>query len=177
MQSLFRLLLICLILSSYGCQTYIWHPLSRDAAKSSLQKKRAQNLLMQGKLIDNLSQQQQKIECNNLKQQYKSNKDWQTAWLLVYSFNRSFNCISLQKKIDLLKAMNTTTAPSVQLHWLNNNHLNLLSELNSLRKLQEKNNTLRTQLKDTQKQLKKENSKIEALKEIETSINKKLDNE
>jgi hypothetical protein len=177
MQHLFKRLLILFILTNYGCQTHIWHPLSQEAARTSLQQKRAHNLLMQGKLYNNLDQQQQQLECKMLKQLYQAKANWQTAWLLVHSFNRDFNCISLQKKINLLKAMDTLDNSSIQLQWLNNNHLNLLTELNELKKLQGKNNSLRSQLKDTRKQLKKENSKIEALKEIETSINKKLDDE
>ena len=177
MQFLFKLLLILLVLSNYGCQTYIWHPLSQEAARISLQQKRTQNLLQRGKLLNNLDLQQQKIECKKLNNLYKNEKNWQAAWLLVYSFNRDFHCVSIQKKIDLMQAMNSADSSNFELQWLIDNHLNLLTELRTLRTLQKKNNTLRTRLKDTQKQLKQENSKIEALKEIETSINKKLDNE
>lgn len=160
-----------------GCQTHTWHPLSRQAAELSRQQKIVHNLLLQGKLYDHQDRKLQKTECRKLKKRYQQKADWQTGWLLVYSFNRNHKCLSLQKKIDIIRKINSAENPSNELLWLNNNHLNLLSELNDLKRLQQKNINLRTQLKRTQKELKKENSKIKALKEIETSINKKLGNE
>lgn len=165
------------ILTLYGCQTHIWHPLSREAAKTTLQQKKAHNLLVQGKHINALNQPEKDIECKRLKHLYQSDPDWKTAWLLAFSFNNKSNCISLVRKIYLLQSMHSSENPSTELHWLNIDHLKLLIELNKLKKQQGINNSLRTQLKDTQTQLMKENSKIEALKKIETSINKKLDNE
>ena len=169
MQRLFKLLFFSLILSHQGCQNlteYRSHPaIQEERGNQELVNK----LFLQGMQYQELSKQQQQTKCNKLKQDYQAQTNWQTAWLLVYSLNTNFSCINLNKTLDLLNDIQNTPGVNAQLLWLNKNQIQLLNNL------QKKNNSLQNQLNETEIQLQQVISQIEALKAIETSINKKLD--
>lgn len=131
------------------------------------------NLLVRGGHHAELGEQQRKIACKQLKEEYRIQADWQTAWLLVYAVNHNFNCINISRAIELLHIMAANPDTSTALKWMNSNQINVL---NSLQKLQIEKAKVSNRLKRAQRQLKQENSKIEELKAIETEINKKLDN-
>ena len=178
MQLLFKLLFILLALTIQGCQFL-------DTLQSSpvipSEQEQIYRLLQQGRSYAELNEPVQQIICERLKKDYQTQADWQTAWLLVYSLNTKFSCVNQNETQALLKAINTALEPDGLLLWLNKNQLESLNEINSLQskidKRQRKNSRLKNQLTVTKKQLEEVNSKIQALKAIETSINKKLDNE
>ncbi|NOR69885.1 MAG: hypothetical protein GQ532_09375, partial [Methylomarinum sp.] len=94
------------------------------------------------------------------------------------------NCITLKEKLVLLSSIQNMPNVSPQLLWLNNDQIYLLNKLQKLQKLQNKvyrfwrkNKNLKNQLNEAEMQLQQVISKIQALKAIETNINKKLDNE
>lgn len=130
-------------------------------------------LLVRGGRYAELEEQQRKIACKQLKEEYRIQADWQTAWLLVYAVNHNFNCINISRAIELLHIMVANPDTSTALQWMNSNQINVL---NSLQELQIEKAKVSNRLKRAQRQLKQENSKIEELKAIETEINKKLDN-
>jgi len=178
MQLLFKLFFIILILSIQGCQ--FLNTLQSSTATPSEQEQ-IYRLLQQGRSYAELNKSVQQTLCERLKKDYQTQADWQTAWLLVYSLNATFNCVSQNETEALLKAINTALEPEGLLLWLNKNQLQSLNEINSLQskinKQQRKNSRLKNQLTAAKKQLEEVNAKIQALKAIETSINKKLDNE
>jgi len=174
MQLLFRLFFFLLILSSSGCQIYN-HDLEPLTISSEAQEQQQlYNLFKRGMRYRELSKLQQEAECIRLKQDYKTQAYWDTAWLLAYPLNDDFNCVNLDEMLELLNVIQTVPDSNHHLRWLNNNQIDLLTNLD---KLQKKSNSLRKQLKTAQKRLKKANSKIKALRAIETSINKKLADE
>jgi REP element-mobilizing transposase RayT len=173
MQLVFRVFFILLLLSSSGCQ---FHTRDHELPMSSDPEEQEQlyTLIMQGKRYRQFSELQQQAECVKLKYEYRIHSDWHTAWLLVYALNTKFNCLTPEQALDLLNTIQAKQNSSNLLLWLNENQIELLSNLD---KFQKKSTNLRKQLKQTQKRLKKANSKIQALKAIEASINKKLGNE
>ena len=178
MQLLFKLLFIVLILTTQGCQ--LLNTFQSPSAAASEQEQ-IYRLLQQGRRYAELDEPVQQTICTRLKKDYQTQADWQTAWLLVYSLNTTFNCVNQNETQDLLKAINTALEPEGLLLWLNRNQLQSFNEINSLQskisKQQRKNNRLKNKLAVAKKQLEEVNAKIQALKAIETSINKKLDNE
>lgn len=183
MQQFLKLSVFLFILTILGCETLSEYRSTSIIKKASNVQKQEQiqRLLRQSKRYDELSNKQRHAACKRLKQDYKKQANWQTAWLLVYTLNDDFNCVKKSKTLKLLKAIKADQGTSTQLQWLNNNQILLLKDLDNYKT---KNNNLRKQLKKVhiqlklaQNALKLENSKIEALKAIETNINKKLDNE
>lgn len=179
MQQLLRLLLFLIIATTQGCQLINKYRTSAETIPITEEQEQIFSLLRQGKRYDELSDPHRQAVCKRLKLDYQQHADWQTAWLLVYSLNDEFNCISLNDTLILLVAIQAAHGSSSYLHWLNKNQMKLLMDLNTYHK---NRNSLRVQLKnskeqlkDSQELLKKENTKIEELKAIETSINKKLD--
>ena len=169
MQRLFKLLFFLLILSHQGCQN-----LTEYRSLPAMQEERSNQepineLFIQGMQYQELNKQQQQTKCNKLKQDYQAQTNWQTAWFLVYSLNADFSCIDLNKTLELLSVIQNTPGVNAQLLWLNKNQIQLLNNL------QKKNISLQDQLNETEIQLQQVISQIQALKAIETSINKKLD--
>ncbi|PCJ31319.1 MAG: hypothetical protein COA90_06625 [Gammaproteobacteria bacterium] len=140
-------------------------------AAANLQRLNEQNQLVeffsQSNEYHNFTIKKQQQLCRQLKQDYKENSDWKTAWLLVYALNDDFKCLTLSKSLGLLKAMQKDTEMNSQFYWLNAQQIKLF---NDLRNAKRKSYSLSNKLK-------KENSKIEALKAIESDINDKLDGE
>jgi ATP-dependent Lon protease len=178
MHLLFKLLFILLTLTIQGCQ---FQNTRQSSPETPSEQEQIYRLFRQGRQYAELNKDVQQTICKRLKKDYQTQADWQTAWLLVYSLNTKFNCVSQNETLALLKAINTALEPEGLLLWLNKNQLQSLNEINNLQsninKQQNKNNRLKNQLAVTKKQLEEVNSKIQALKAIETSINKKLDNE
>jgi len=188
MQHSFKLFVLLFTLSIQGCETLSEYRPPINVSKASNEQDQLQRLFRQSKRYHELSKKQRQAACKRLKQDYNKKADWQIAWLLVYSLNDEFNCIKLSRSLKLLKEIKSTLDSSSQLVWLNNTQILLLE---GLVKYKSKNKFLRSLLKksqaqltqsqeeliQTQEDLQKENSKIEALKAIETNINKKLENE
>jgi len=181
MHLLFKLLFILLTLTIQSCQTFNPFQSSENTIEMLNEQEQIYHLLRQGRSYAELNKPVQQTLCKRLKKDYQTQADWQIAWLLIYSLNADFNCINQKETLVLLKAINTTLEPDALLLWLNKNQLQSLNEINSLqnniKKQKKKNNSLKNQLAVTEKELEEVNSKIQALKAIETSINKKLDNE
>ena len=171
MQRLFKLLFFSLILSHQGCQTLSQYSVFPETQEKFMDQEQVYGLLMQGMQYQKLNKRQQRAKCKKLRQDYQNQTNWQTAWLLVYSLNADFSCVNLDKALGLLNDIQHTPGVDSQLLWLNKNQIQLLNNL------QKKNNSLQNQLNETEIQLQQVISKIQALKAIETSINKKLDDE
>ena len=174
MQLLFRLFCFLLILNSSGCQIYSRAQEPLTISSEAQDQQQLYNLFERSTRYNDLSKLQQEAECIKLKQDYKTQAYWYTAWLLAYPLNSNFSCVNLDKMLELLNVIQTAPDSNHQLRWLNNNQIDLLTNID---KLQKKSSSLRKQLKTAQKRLKKANSKIKALRAIETSINKKLADE
>ena len=174
MQLVFRLFFFLLVLSCSSCQFHTGDQESLIISSDPEQQEELYSLLMQGKRYQQFSKLQQQTECRKLKHDYQIQSNWRTAWLLVYALNNDFSCVSLDETLEMLNTIQTAQNSTESLLWLNKNQIELLANLD---KLQKKSASLRKQLKKAQKRLKKANSKIQALKAIETSINKKLGNE
>ena len=174
MHHLFRLIFLFLILTSQGCQTL------NDSLKtfvSSDDPDQIHSLLSNGKQFSSLNKEQKLTTCQQLKQEYKTQPDWQTAWLLVYSLNDNFKCVSLKRSLELLNSIQTSENTNKQLKWLNKKQIKILSNFNSIKKkskkLHKQNQYIKTKLDKAKEQLEELNAKIQELKAIETSINKK----
>jgi len=114
--------------------------------------------------FDNKKKQQL---CEQFKQDYKQTSDWQAAWILIYGLNDNFKCMKLSESLTLLKTLQKSVEVNSQLYWLNEQQIKLLADLLSSKR----------RIYSLSTKLKKENSKIEALKAIESDINDKLDGE
>lgn len=174
MQLLFRLFSFILILSGLGCQINRHDQEPLTISSEAQEQQQLYDLFKHGIRYHELSNLQREAECIRLKQDYKTQAYWYTAWLLAYPLNDNFSCVNLDEMLELLNVIQTTPDSNQQLRWLNNNQIDLLTNLD---KLQKKSNSLRKQLKTAQKRLKKAKAKIKALRAIETSINKKLADE
>lgn len=186
MQVIVRLFFLSILLGSQACQLNTRNNLI-PKTKSVIQpvnQEQIYHLLMQGMHYYNLDKKQQQAKCKELQLDYESKPDWQTAWLLVYSLNDEFNCLRLDKTLELLNSIQIMPGVNPQLLWLNENQLKLFTKLNKLHKLptqlnqsRKYNNNLRNKLSEAELQRQQAISKIQALKAIETSINKKLEDE
>ena len=181
MQLLFKLLFILLTLTIQSCQTFDPFLSSQKKVETPNEQEQIYRLLRQGRSYAELNKPVQQSLCKRLKKDYQTQADWQIAWLLIYALNADFNCLNQKETLAFLKSINTSLEPDALLLWLNKHQLQSLNEINSLQsniKIQlRKNNNLKNQLAITKKELEEVNAKIQALKAIETSINKKLDNE
>lgn len=174
MKLVFKLFFFLLVLCSSSCQLHGGDQEPPIISSEPVEQEEFHTLLKQGKRYQQLTNLQQQAECAKLKHDYQTHAHWHTAWLLVYALNNNFNCLSLDETLGLLNAIPPAQNSTNPLLWLNKNQIKLLTDLD---KFQKKSNTLRRKLKLAQKRLKKANSKIQALKAIEASINKKLSNE
>ena len=180
MQRLFKLLFLSLILSCQGCQTLSrYMPYSTTADEPLSNHELMDQLFNQSIKYEQLTIAKKKERCTLLKQRYQTDNVWQVAWMLAYSSNNEYNCTSIKEKLLLLKLIQNTPDVSPQLLWLNNNQINLFNKLQALQakvnRFQKKNYHLKHQLNEAEMQLQQVISKIQALKAIETNINKKLD--
>ncbi len=177
MRKLINGLMFLSLLSVQACQVHTQKQGATDGLAASIQQDigevshseqmQLHTLILQSVRYQKQNKQQRKLECARLKKSYAVHADWHTAWLLVYALNENFSCVGLTQSLRLLNAIQQTPDLSAQLRWLNKNQIDLLAKL---RKVQKAKNALTNQLK-------KENSKIEALKAIESDIKDKLDNE
>lgn len=184
MQLILRLFLVSIILSTQACQLFTQKKLTPQAHIEPSNQEQAFNILAQGMQYYKLDEQQQLAKCKEVKLDYKIKPSWQTAWLLTYSLNDEFRCLNLDKTLELLNSIQIMPGVNPQLLWLNKNQIQLFIKLNKLHQLPTKlyrsrkqNNNLQNQLNETEIQRQKALSKIQALKAIETSINKKLNDE
>ncbi len=190
MQALFNFFMLLMMLLSSGCQLLKWPPtLFNNAPPAKVQqhipeKTQLISLLEQSAKLTELNPQQQAAACPRLKNAYAKQASWETAWLLVYALNIDFKCMPLNKTLALLNEMQTLLIPFPELQWLNKSKTNTLKTIKSLqtsnirnkKRLKTKTRRLKQsqlELEATQNQLKEMQDKIQALKAIETRINKK----
>ena len=125
------------------------------------------NLFAQSAKYHDFDNKKKQQLCEQFKQDYKQTSDWQAAWILVYGLNDNFKCMKLSESLTLLKTLQKSVEINSQLYWLNEQQIKLLADLLSSKR----------RIYSLSTKLKKENSKIEALKAIESDINDKLDGE
>lgn len=161
MKRVFKLFFFLLVLNNSSCKLHQLNQVpSVTLLDSEQQQEEVYTLLLQGKRYSQLNKHQKQTECLKLKNDYQTQSHWHTAWFLVYALNNDFNCVTLEETLSLLDTIQTAPDKSKLLLWLNKYQIDLLTDLDK-----------------SQKELKKTNSKIQALKAIEANINKKLDNE
>lgn len=178
MHQLFKLFFLFLILSSQGCQILKdYQIISLQPLGITEEQNQIQILFDKGKQLDALNKDQRRYKCKQLKQQYKIKTNWETAWLLIYSLNDNFNCLSLHEALDILTTMQAAKDINKQLQWLNKNQIKLLKDINTVQrnsnKVLKRNKYIRSKLNQATKQVEELDAKIQELKAIETSINKK----
>jgi len=179
MLTFLKLSLLCLTLTLQGCQLLSSPNLSAkvESTEAELEQDQIHRLLRQGIRYDTLSTEERHVVCKRLKLDYQEHEDWQTAWLLIYSLNKNFDCINAKQTLILLKTIHAKKDFNLHLQWLNNNQIQLLNKLNRLQSrnnlFQRKNNSLKSKLNEAEVQLQDVISKIQALKIIETTINQK----
>ncbi|MCF7970700.1 MAG: hypothetical protein K9L22_05980 [Methylococcaceae bacterium] len=191
MQQLTKFVLLSLIFTVQGCQPYFkaWlYPEKPQALKSQAltsigltEQEQVYDLLKRTQQYSELNKNQSKFACQELTEEYDKDPSWQIAWVLVYALNTDFGCLKPNDAIKLIDKIQAEQSAGLQLQWLNKMQVNVLQAINVQRN---KNRRLRNRLKEyqeqqalAQEQLKELSSKIQALKAIENSINKKLDYE
>ncbi len=184
MRHLFKYLFLVLTLTSQGCSTLSQYMSDATTRELSNDSDQISQLFNQGLQYQQLTKRQKQQRCKLLQQQYKTNADWHVAWLLAYSLNDNDNCISQKRTLELLIHIQNAADVNPQVLWLNKNQIQLFNKLHKLQQLQgkvdkfqKKNNKLQNKLNKAETQLQQVISKIQALKTIETNINKKLDDE
>jgi len=182
MTSLFKLFILFMLFTLPGCQflavfkTPFNHNDKPDyPVKVDSKQDPTLQLLALGNKYSAQSEQQQHALCKQLKLEYETQKEWQKAWLLIYSLNSNFNCISMSKSLHLLQSIQKPLKSEMPLYWLNNKQIQLLKSISYLqvknKKIKLKNSHLKDQLNKVESQLQEITSKIQALKIIETTIN------
>ncbi len=177
-----RLLLIGFLLVLQSCQLISENqPPIGASTPIFVEQQQIYQLFRLGELYSDLDQRQQQSLCKKLIEDYQQQADWQSAWLLVFSLNQNFSCLNLNKSLKMLTDIQTKQETDSPLSWLNKNQLLLLNKQKNLQskknRFYRKNLTLQKQLNETETQLQDVIYKIQALKAIETNINRKLDTE
>ncbi len=181
MTSLLKIFITLILVTSSGCQllssiSTAFNDTTDNSVKVPANQQLYQ-LLVDSSVNSNKPIKQQKLICEQLKSAYKIQNDWRTAWLIAYSVNRNFTCLSLVDTLNILTKIQLQQTPSSPLYGLNRNQINLLKNLSYLqsknKKFKRKNNLLKNKLNKTTAQLQDVFSKIQALKVIETTINQK----
>lgn len=114
--------------------------------------------------------------CTKYKQLYAEG-DWRAGWMLaVYATStNSQNCLNSKEAIQILTTLETENKINVNLLWLANLHLSWLEgqekQTTKVNQLMWSMNKKKSQLIELKEQNKNLEEKIDALKEIETSIN------
>jgi len=200
MPRLAKYVLFSLIFTIQGCQPYfkgLFQPSEPVADTGQEQAYDVLRRIQQGQVYDLIKRTQQysvlnkkqsMLACQELTQEYEKNPDWQVAWVLVYALNSDYSCVKLGDAIKLVGAIQAQQSAGLQLQWLNKRQIKVLEDIKGQ---YNKNSSLRGQLKESKEQLAitqeqmeiaqdqliELSSKIQALKAIESSINKKLDYE
>ena len=200
MPRLAKYILFSLIFTIQGCQPYFKNLFQPSEPVADTGQEQAYDVLrriQQGQVYDLIKRTQQysilnkkqsMLACKELTQEYGKNPDWQVAWVLVYALNSDYSCVKLGDAIKLVDAIQTQQSAGLQLQWLNKMQIKVLEDI---KRQYNKNSSLRGQLNESkeqlaitqeqmeiaQEQLIELSSKIQALKAIESSINKKLDYE
>lgn len=200
MSRLAKYILFSFVFTLQGCQPYfknLFQPPESVVFTDQEQPYDAVRRIKQGQAYDLLKRTQQyfvlnkkqkALACEELRLEYDQNPDWQVAWVLVYALNSDFSCVQLGEAIAMLGAIQTQQSVGLQLQWLNTVQIKVLESMkeqynqnrrlrNKLKKSEEQLAITQEQMTIAQDQLIELSSKIQALKAIESSINKKLDYE
>jgi|GEM_PF-2246358 len=186
MATLLKIFISFIVLTSSGCQLLTdWKASLNDSTeesaitvkKATLQVEQSNQLLQLSNLYGSKTAKEQKFICEQLKADYKVEKNWHTAWLIAYSVNSNFNCANIKKTLGLLKYIQQQQEASCPLYQLNINQIKILKKLSYLQSknwnFKHKNKVLKKEITEAEIQLQEVISKIQALKVIETTINQK----
>jgi len=186
MVTLLKIFITFIVLTSSGCQLLTdWETSFNNSAEKQdkvdviedPQLEQSYQLLQLSNLYGGKSAKEQKIICEQLKDNYEVQKDWHTAWLIAYSVNSNFNCVNIKKTLGLLKNIQQQQQVSSLLYQLNYNQIQILKKLSYLQSknwnFRHKNNILKKEITEAEIQLQEVIAKIQALKVIETTINQK----
>ncbi len=200
MLQLVKYILFSFVFTLQGCQPYLknfFQPSKSIESTAHEQPYDVVRRIQQGQVYDLLkrtqqyyvlNQKQRTLACKELRLEYDKNPDWQVAWLLVYALNSDFSCVQLGEAITMLGVIQTQQSAGLHLQWLNKEKIKILESMkeqynqnrrlrNTLKKSEEQLAITQEQIEIAQDQLVELSSKIQALKAIESSINKKLDYE
>ena len=179
MHGILKLIFFSLIILLQGCQTMTQYLPDLTIQKNADDRILIHKLFAQAKKYQQMTETQKQLQCSKLKQTYKIEPHWQSAWLLVNALNDDFKCINLTETITWVANIEKAQEISPAIRWLNNNQLHLLNQLKNkkikMQTLFRKNKQLQLKTYRTETQLKQAIAKIKALKNIETHVNKKID--
>ncbi len=168
-----RLYSILLILAlTQGCQ------LLNSSRLNSAEQEQIDKIFFQASQYSSISDKEQLSSCEKLKNEYSKTEHWPAAWLMLYSLNKDFKCINLSDSIKLSKVLQNNENFAEQLKFLNQHQIHLFNQMQELQhtnfQYKKNNHALKSKLKHVDGKLKDLSSKIQALKIIETTLNKKL---
>jgi len=186
MATLLKIFITFIVLTSSGCQLLTDWKTSLNNSSEELaitdgqvisSVKQSNQLLQLSNLYGSKTPKEKKFICEQLKADYKIDKNWHTAWLIAYSVNSNFKCLNIKKTLVLLNEIQQQQETSCPLYQLNDNQIKILKSLSSLQSknwnFRNKNNILKKEITEAEIQLQEVISKIQALKVIETTINQK----
>ncbi len=179
MLGILRLIFFSLIILLQGCQMMTPYLPDLTTQKDADDIMLIHKLFAQAMKYQEMTETQKQLQCSKLKQAYIMEPHWQSAWLLVNTLNDDFKCINLTETIIWVASIKEAQEISPAIRWLNNNQLHLLNQLKNkkikMQTLFKKNKELQLKTYRTKTQLKQAVAKIKALKNIETHVNKKID--
>ncbi len=149
----------------------------------SLTDKEAVRLLKQGAYYCNLEGEHRQRVCHSLAQQYREKQVWQAGWLLAYSFSDKKSCITHKERLAILNDLNQRPAQNQNrlLTWLNESQEQTLEVIDTLKAnqdvLEQKIEAQNHELEELRKENAVLKSQIQALKSIEKTLNKRIDDE
>jgi dynactin complex subunit len=149
----------------------------------SLTDKEAVRLLKQGAYYCNLEGEHRQRVCHSLAQQYREKQVWQAGWLLAYSFSDKKSCITHKERLAILNDLNQRPVQNQNrlLTWLNESQEQTLEVIDTLKAnqdvLEQKIEAQNHELEELRKENAVLKSQIQALKSIEKTLNKRIDDE
>jgi len=178
MRGVSKLFFLVLILNLQGCQSFLLGnpspPVVYKVPAGLPEQEQAFYLLKLTQQYSELNKNQEALACKELTKEYAINPTWQVAWVLVHGLNNDFKCLSLSKTQKLIIDIQAKQSFDLQLQWVNENKAR---DLKGIQVRNKKYSRLRRKFNESQEQLQELESKIQALKAIESSINKKLNYE
>ncbi len=179
-------LFVLVILNIVGCSsiTSTDNPVIQDISPLSCSISELEKFMAFSIHFSTLSDTEKKIECDKLRFNYNVLNDWNSGWSLAYAINNYSGCGTINEGISILKKIRDTKLNSEQIEWLLDQHILLLGQLKTIKIQNRINNSLHREIKLLNEQLSncqdKKNTmllKLHELKSIETSINKRLEEE
>lgn len=140
------------------------------------------HLLTQANYYANLTGNHRQTVCHKLRKLYQQDQGpWQAGWLLAYSFSGEKSCISHAQRRSILQLLQDQAVLNPQLKWLNTSYIQTLDTIDALKARNTSLSDKMMQKDSQQQQLQQENallkSQIQALKAIEKTLNKRIDDD